>query len=137
MPDVLELPTQNSERNAATRAVISEAQFSNLRRQFVLRDETSVRAYLSRYPFLFGLLLEAKMQVVRIFGADTRPALQVSIDPNDGAAQLFVVIPTRLNASAAMSLFDRLEEEWWLAAAERADFRMNFSPEFIDAVRLG
>lgn len=131
MHDVIEHAALGSERNPAVRTVISESQFGDLCKQFELRDEASIRSYLYRYPFLFTLLLEAKSQVARIFGAETSPVLQVSIDPNDGATELFVVIPTRLTAQATMSLFDQLDQEWWLEAAKRADFRMNFSPEFV------
>ena len=129
MHDLIEYATPSSERTV--RSVIPESQFGDLGKQFELRDEASLRSYLYRYPFLFALLLEAKFQVARIFGAQTRPALQVSLDPNDGAAQLFVVIPTRLNAKAALFLFDQLDQEWWLETAASAEFRMNFSPEFI------
>ena len=131
MHEVVESAAPSSERNLVVRTVIPEAQFNDLRQQFALRDEASVRLYLCKYPFLFPLLLEAKAQVTRFFGNETQPALQISVDPNDWAAQLFVVIPTRLNADAAFALFDQLDQEWWLEASERAEFRMNFTPEFI------
>lgn len=131
MHDVVDYAAPSSEWNSAVRAVISESQFSDLRQQFELRDEAGIQSYLCKYPFLFPLLLEAKSQVTRLFGAETKPALQISIDPNDWSAQLFIVIPTRLDADAAFALFDQLDQEWWLEASERAEFRMNFTPEFI------
>ena len=112
------------------RAVISESQFGDLRKHFELRDEASVRSYLCKYPFLLALLLETKAQITRIFGEETKPALEVSVDPNDWAAQLFIVIPTRLNADEISLLFDQLDQEWWMEASERANYRMNFIPEF-------
>ncbi len=105
--------------------------FVELRKQFELRDESGVRTYLRKYPFLLTLLLEAKTQVVRIFGEGTKAVLQISVDPNDLSAQLFIVIPTQLSAKEALALFDQLDQEWWLEATKRADFRMNFIPEFV------
>ncbi len=109
----------------------SDERFRMLREQFEIKDKTSVKAYLRRYPFLLPLILEAKTQVIRIFGNETRAALQVSVDPSDWSSQLYIVIPTRLNAEAALELFDKLDKEWWLEVSERARFRMNFVPEFI------
>jgi len=108
-----------------------DSMYTNLRKQFELRDESVVRAYLRKYPFLFAILFEAKAQVARIFGQETRNLLQVSVDPNDMSSQLFIVIPTHLNAKQALELFDKLDQEWWMDAAKRADFRLNFIPEFI------
>lgn len=108
-----------------------ETGFGRLRKLFELRDEPGIRAHLRQFPFLFTLLLEAKTQVARIFGEGTRTALQISVDPNDSSPQLFIVIPIRLNAKEAFALFDQLDQEWWLEAAERADFRLNFIPEFV------
>ena len=119
--------------SAALSAALPElpaAQMDALRDQFELRDETSIWDYLRQYPFLCPLLLEAREQVRRIFGAETSPALEVSVDPNDWSRQLFIVVPTRLDAKAALAFFDKLDKEWWLEASERADFRMNFKPEF-------
>lgn len=115
---------------SATLPELPAAEMAALREQFDLRDEASVWDYLRQYPFLCPLLLEAREQVRRIFGAATRPALEVSVDPEDWSRQLFIVVPTQLNAKAALALFDQLDEEWWLEASERADFRMNFVPEF-------
>lgn len=124
-------PDYSSGQNSTLESVMSETELCDLRQQYELRDEASIRTYLRKYPFLIALLLEAKTQVARIFGEDTKPALQISIDPNDWSSQLFVVIPTRLNADTAFALFDQLDQEWWLGASERAEFRMNFTPEFI------
>lgn len=107
------------------------SRYGELAKLFELRDGYEVETYLHKYPFLFTLLLEAKTQITRIFGEGTRTALQISVDPNDSASQLFIVIPTRFNAKEALALFDQMDQEWWLEAAERADFRMNFIPEFV------
>ncbi len=97
---------------------------------FELRDENCVSQYLRQYPFLLSVLLEAKSQIGRLFSPETRTALEVTADPSDGSSQLYLVIPTRLNANEAYDLFERLDQEWWLEASERARFRMNIVPEF-------
>lgn len=134
------LPTERIKENLAYSSRPLPAQqpklengsiYASLRKQFELRDEVSVRAYLRKYPFLFTILFEAKKQVDRIFGEKTKTVLQVSFDPNDLSSQLFIVIPTALNAKQALVLLDQLDHEWWLEAAKRTDFRLNFIPEFI------
>jgi hypothetical protein len=98
---------------------------------FELRDESRVIQYLRQYPFLASLILEAKSQIARFFRPETRIAIEVSADPSDGSSQLFLLVLTRLNANEAYDLFERLDQEWWLEASERAQFRMNIVPEFI------
>lgn len=99
--------------------------------QFDLRDEPKVSQYLEKYPFLLPLIFEAQAQIASLFSPETRTALEVTADPSDGSAQLYLVIPTKLKAEAAYDLFERLEREWWLEASERARFRLNIAPEFI------
>ncbi len=110
---------------------VSDEQWNALRNQFEIRDEAGVRRYLSRYPFLPTLILEAKAQVERIFGPQTWPALKITFDPSDGSTQLYITVPTRLDVKSCLELFDKLDQEWWLEASERADFRMNFVPEYV------
>jgi hypothetical protein len=59
-----------------------------------------------------------ELNVPRTFG------MAVEMNPN-------LVIPTRLKAEEAYRQFERLDQEWWLEASERAQFRMNIVPEFI------
>jgi len=108
-----------------------ETALEPLLEQFELRNENSVSQYLRQYPFLLSVILEAKSQIARLFSPEIRTALEVSADPSDGSSQLYLVIPTRLNANEAYDLFERLDQEWWLEASERARFRMNIVPEFI------
>lgn len=99
--------------------------------QFDLRNEQQVSQYLEKYPFLLSLILEAQTQITSLFSPEIRTALEVTTDPSDGSAQLYLVIPTRLKAAAAYDLFERREREWWLEASERARLRLNIAPEFI------
>jgi hypothetical protein len=99
--------------------------------QFDVRNEGRVKQYLQQCSFLLPLILEAKAQIARFFGPETGTALEVSNDPSDGSSQLYLVIPTRLKAEEAYRQFERLDQEWWLEASERAQFRMNIVPEFI------
>lgn len=99
--------------------------------QFELRNENRVNQYLRQYSFLLPLILEAKAQITRFFSPETRTAIEVSADPSDGSSQLYLVIPTRLKAEEAYGQLERLDQEWWLEASERAQFRMNIVPEFI------
>ena len=98
--------------------------------QFDLRDESRVRQYLHQYPFLLPLIIEAQAHIKRLFSPDAGTALEVTDDPSDGSSQLYLVISTRLKTAAAYDLFERLDQEWWLEACERAQFRLNIVPEF-------
>lgn len=98
---------------------------------FELRNAADVKQYLQNYPFLLPLLNEAQAQVARFFSLQTKPILEVSHDPSDGTEQLFLVIPTQLKAEDAYEQMEGLDAEWWLAASERAQFRLNIVPEFL------
>jgi hypothetical protein len=97
---------------------------------FELRNEADVKQYLQNHSFLMPLLHEAQAQVARFFSPQTKPILEVSHDPSDGASQLFLVIPTQLKAEDAYEQMEKLDVEWWLAASEHAQFRLNIVPEF-------
>jgi len=107
-----------------------QTSLETLLEQFELRNENRVKQYLHQYSFLLPLILEAKAQIKRLFSPETGATLEVSTDPSDGSSQLYLVIPTRLKAEEAYRQFERLDQEWWLAASERAQFRMNIVPEF-------
>ena len=99
--------------------------------QFDVRNEDKVHQYLRQYPFLLSLIHEAQAQIARLFDPERKAALEVSTDPSDGSSQLYLVIPTRLKAEEAYARLERLDEEWWLEASERAQFHLNVIPEFI------
>ncbi len=100
--------------------------------QFDLREAHQVKQYLQRYPFLLSLIFEAQAKIACLFSLSTKTALEVNTDPSDGSARLYLVVPTKLHAQAAYELFERFEQEWWLEASERAQFRMSIVPEFSD-----
>ncbi len=100
--------------------------------QFDLREADRVQEYLQRNSFLLPIIFEAQAQIARLFSLSTKTVLEVTTDPSDGTSQLYLVVPTKLRARAAYELFERFEQEWWLEASARAQFRMNIVPEFTD-----
>lgn len=108
-----------------------DQELASILESFELRNAADVRQYLQNHSFLIPLLHEAQTQVARFFSTPAKPILEVSHDPSDGAAQLFLVIPTQLKAEDAYEQMEKLDAEWWLVASERAQFRLNIVPEFL------
>jgi hypothetical protein len=103
----------------------------SLRESFELRDEARLKRYLQQYDFLLPILHEARTQIARFFPDSPRLALEAVWDPSDASTQLYVMVPTRLSAQEAYEQMDKLAEEWWYEACERAQFRMNIVEELI------
>ena len=123
--------TSSSEESLMYNALVKQTTQTDSLDQFDLRNEGRVRQYLQQYPFLPPLLIEAQAHIKRLFSPDAGTALEVTDDPSDGSLQLYLIISTGLKAAAAYDLFERLDQEWWLEACERAQFRLNIIPEFI------
>ena len=76
--------------------------------EFEVQD---VVRFLKLHPQVVPLLIEARPVLARHFGPDTPVRLEVVIDPEseaeDGDAQLFAMIQTRLTPEKAMPSLDR------------------------------
>lgn len=110
--------------------VTKQAVLENPLEQFELKNADKVNQYLRQNPFLLPLLIEAKSQIARLFGLEAKTAIEVVADPSDGSSQLYLIVSTSLSSEEADDLFEKLDQEWWLEASERAQFRMNIVPEF-------
>jgi hypothetical protein len=89
-------------------------------RRFDLDDRERVLDYLDRHPHLLPLLIDVADQIPRYFRPDDRAFLQVIQDAETDVAQFYAIVRSSLGPDETESCLDRLDEEWWLDAVERA-----------------
>jgi hypothetical protein len=107
-----------------------EFQMLVVRHLYSLRKPEEVSEYLESYPFLAPLLIEAYGEIERCFGPST-VFLEILIDPEVADdRELFAFIRTNLSPDEALKRLDRLDKEWWLDAADRAEGRLCIHVEF-------
>lgn len=105
---------------------------SRLETAYVFRDKRRVVAFLEKNSFLVPLLLQISSKLRDYFGALSMIALEVSIDPENGKyEELWARIQTNLEASKAVRLLTRFDEEWWLDASVTSQNLMNVNLEFV------
>lgn len=93
---------------------------TELDRWFGTDDRQQVLAYLERHPHLVPLLVDVAAAIGQFFPPEDRPYLQVIDDPDTQTVQLYAIVRTSLPPDEADERLDRLDEEWWLDAVERA-----------------
>jgi hypothetical protein len=98
---------------------------------YQFRDRPEVKAFLKRHCFLITVLLNALAQIKSRFGQETQIALEVVHDPEDGDSKLFAFVLTSLSVSEALTMRDRMDEEWWLEASEGAKGQLILDVELI------
>jgi hypothetical protein len=127
-----------SESEAVRRAVDGALLHDDVQRLvslYQIDDRAAVSAYLRRFPFVIGLLEEARPHLDDVFGAGTPARLEVLIDPEDiapGGEQLFVVVFPDLPPDDAFARLDRFVEGWFLDIAPRVRGRFNVTIDWDD-----
>ena len=113
----------------------NEAKLRFLEDFYTLVNADEVRRFLRVYPDAADVLIEAPPHVERIFGSNTRVALEVTFDPDSesprDSVELFGNIQTSLPVEAALERLSRFDDEWFLAQLTRAGGRLNFNLDFI------
>jgi hypothetical protein len=104
----------------ATPSASSDVSYSSIENLYIFREANEVRSFLKENPFLIPLLQEARMHIKRYF-PDSDVVLEVVTDPEImGEKDLVAFIVVELTADEACDILDRLDEEWWLDASDRA-----------------
>lgn len=126
------LPTSFEQSLAASSEANKEIEIERLAKDYQFKDYAAVWAFLNSRTELLLLLREAHHKIKTVFGYDTEIALEVFTDPeSDDGQKLFALIFTALPVDEALAQLERLDQEWWLDAAERAKGLLNFDVEYI------
>ena len=108
-----------------------EPDVRSLEQLYSFRRQAEVLQFLEAHPFLVPLLVEAHSKIGDYFGSNPEVALEVVTDPEAiDDHELFAFIRTSLPADEAHDRLDRLGEEWWLDAMERAQGKLCIDMEF-------
>lgn len=97
---------------------------------FTFRDPQAVVSFLRKNDFLVPLLIEANKEIKKHF-PESQTYLELVSDPEAvDEWQLFLYISTKLAPREARPILKRLDNEWWLAALERAQGKLCISLEY-------
>jgi hypothetical protein len=131
--------TELQTKSGALKPAPSLSELERVRQHFVFRDvdyvfkrPAPVEDFLRQNPFLINLILEAREQIRRYFGADRTLVLQPFYDPEDPQnRQLILLIQTPGGFEEVRPLLDQMNEGWWFDAVERAQGSLEIMPEYI------
>jgi hypothetical protein len=85
-----------------------------LKQLYNLRNEAQIVAFLDITPLLYIFLREIQ-PVIQNYFPDENLALEMTFDPEEEDAILFVVVETKMPVDKALTILNRFDEEWWLA----------------------
>jgi hypothetical protein len=115
-----------------TRTPVKEPSPSTLEKLYFFRRPSEVKEFLEASPFLKPLLVEAYERIGNCFGPKPEVVLEVVTDPEaDDDRQLFAFIQTSLPSEQALDKLDRLDDDWWLDAADRSEGKLCLHVEFV------
>lgn len=110
-----------------------ESQIVRLDDSFEFKDRNTVVSFLRENPLLVDLLFETRQKISHYFGPETRSALEVFTDPDDGDDhRLFALILTTFPSDEALSRLEQLDQEWWIQQPYEAKRLMNVDVEYVD-----
>jgi len=114
-------------------AAPASAELDNVLAQYPCRGYSSVRAFLSRQPYLLETLAQTRTAIETWFGPDTPIILEATNDPDgsETSNELFVFIRTSADPEAALSTLDRFDREYWIGASRASRHKMNVTLEFV------
>lgn len=115
----------------AATATSYAADIQSLERLYTFGEDTVVIQFLERYPFLIPLLLEARDKVQEYFPGSPTVLETVSDPEASGDDQLVLFIVTDSDPEQVLDSLDRLDENWWLDALDRAQGKLGISVEFV------
>ena len=112
------------EEIGASTVRLSQGEIGWLERLYTFRERAKALWFLERYPFLISLLLEAYSKIGNYFPYP-QVFLEVVTDPEAfDDYQLVVSIATNLDPDEAVDTLERLDEDWWLDALDRAQGKL-------------
>jgi len=83
---------------------------------YILNNETKVKTFLKRNPFLIDILLSAENEIREVLEENISSLeLELHKDPEEGFEKLFLVVKTT-NASPEklIGLLEKIDDEWYL-----------------------
>jgi hypothetical protein len=89
-----------------------------IRRDFVVPDESRVAAFLEERPDVLPLLGHLRQRIAAHFGDDP-VVLERFYDPEMPGPALFVTIRTRRSSPEGLAALPRFDREWWLGELGR------------------
>ena len=102
-------------------AADATGRLSEIERRFDFDERERVLDYLDRHPHLLPLLVDVADQIPCYFRPDDRALMQLIEDEDIGVEQLYAIVRSGLDPDEVEARLNRLDEEWWLDAVERAD----------------
>jgi len=100
-------------------------------RNFASPDWASVSAFLASSPDALPVLQELPRQAELAFGAPQDLALDIYVDPEEGARQLVASVLTALDPVDALACLHRLDGDWWLDIAPRMRGALCVTVEYV------
>ena len=96
---------------------------------YTLRNAQSVEQFLKQHPHLIDFLLESYPYIEKYFGKQTKVFLDIFLDPELAEEQLLASIETSLSVDEALTLLNKLDDEWFLPQLDSVDNLFNFHLE--------
>ena len=107
----------------------SDVFYPNIEKLYLFRDANDVKSFLEENPFLISLLQEAYIHIREYF-PHSDVVLEVVTDPEImGEKDLVAFIVVEQTAEEASQALDRLDEEWWMEALDRAQDKLHITLE--------
>lgn len=91
--------------------------------------DREVAAFILKNTFLFQPLLKAVAPITEVFGET--PVLRIELLQEESSRQLFVLIPTKLDAEAAMKKLAQFDKEWWFNVPPEIHNYLEFTLDFV------
>ena len=107
---------------------VSETEVQELDLLYSFRGRAEIIRFLESYPSLVALLLEARCKIQEYF-PDSNTYLEIfrSRESADDD-QLVIYIATKMDPDDVLDSLDRLDEDWWLSALDRAQGKLGINP---------
>jgi len=113
-----------------TIAADSEATFEEVRKHFVLPNDSSVATFLREHRSLPQILVEAVAPLKACFGMQTVFGLRAPID-EAGSRTLYAVAMWPGKARDARNALARFDDDWWIAQSRQASGYLTFTYELV------
>jgi len=106
---------------------LTEEQFQALGSFYDFEGDEEVIDFISNYPFLYELLMDAIPVFQKCFSPDMRIDLVLRTDPEEDFQELFGYIHQPGPIDETQSSLERFDDEWFLENLGRAQGKLNFN----------
>jgi hypothetical protein len=118
------------ERQKSVFAADHEAALKEVRKYFVLPNDSSVATFLGEHRSLPQLLLEAVTPLKACFGMQTVFGLRAPIDES-GSRTLYAVAMWPGKVRDARNALAKFDDGWWIAQSRQASGYLTFTYELV------